>query len=114
MKLVEVIRTEQTDPTVFQKAYDWVGEIGKVAVSCGDTPGFIVNRLLVPSLMQALLMVDRQDATVKDIDVSMQLGAGHPMGPYVHIRVEFPPNLPESHFVFSFFFFFFFDQDSFG
>ena len=84
MKLVEVIRTEKTDPGVFQKAYDWVGEIGKVAVSCGDTPGFIVNRLLVPSLMQALLMIDRQDATVKDIDISMQLGAGHPMGPYVH------------------------------
>jgi len=84
MQLVEVIRTEKTDPTVFQKAYDWVGEIGKVAVSCGDTPGFIVNRLLVPSLMQALLMVDRQDATVKDIDISMQLGAGHPMGP-IHL-----------------------------
>lgn len=81
MKLVEVIRTEKTDPEVFQKAYDWVGEIGKVAVRCGDTPGFIVNRLLVPSLMQALLMVDRKDATVKDIDISMQLGAGHPMGP---------------------------------
>jgi 3-hydroxyacyl-CoA dehydrogenase len=120
MKLVEVIRTEQTDPSVFEKAYNWVGDIGKVAVSCGDTPGtvrdihrrvsatvspfhqsvtciailiflsisplptsagFIVNRLLVPSLLQAMLMVDRQDASVKDIDISMQLGAGHPMGP---------------------------------
>ncbi|KAI2494985.1 3-hydroxyacyl-CoA dehydrogenase [Fragilaria crotonensis] len=81
MKLVEVIKTEQTDPAVFQKAYDWVADIGKVAVSCGDTPGFIVNRLLVPSLMQAMLMVDRRDASVHDIDVSMQLGAGHPMGP---------------------------------
>lgn len=47
----------------------------------GDTPGFIVNRLLVPSLMQAMAMVDRDDASVKDIDISMQLGAGHPMGP---------------------------------
>mmetsp|Transcript_27186 Transcript_27186/g.65976 ORF Transcript_27186/g.65976 Transcript_27186/m.65976 type:complete len:314 (+) Transcript_27186:44-985(+) len=84
MKLVEVIRTDKTDPEVFQKAHDWVADIGKVAVSCGDTPGFIVNRLLVPSLMQALLMVDRQDATVKDIDISMQLGAGHPMGP-IHL-----------------------------
>lgn len=78
MKLVEVIRTDKTDPKVFDKAYNWVGDIGKVAVSCGDTPGFIVNRLLVPSLMQALLMVDRDDASVKDIDISMQLGAGHP------------------------------------
>ena len=81
MKLVEVIKTEHTDPAVFQKAYDWVTDIGKVAVSCGDTPGFIVNRLLVPALMQAMLMVDRQDASVRDIDLSMQLGAGHPMGP---------------------------------
>ena len=81
MKLVEVIRTEQTDPVVFDKAYSWVEDIGKVPVSCGDTPGFIVNRLLVPNLMQAMAMVDRNDASVKDIDISMQLGAGNPMGP---------------------------------
>ncbi|GAX13976.1 3-hydroxyacyl-CoA dehydrogenase [Fistulifera solaris] len=81
MKLVEVIRTKQTDPAVFEKAYNWVGDIGKVAVSCGDTPGFIVNRLLVPALLQAMLMMDRTDASIKDIDISMQLGAGHPMGP---------------------------------
>ena len=81
MKLVEVIRTKETDHVVFQKCYSWVSEIGKVPVSCGDTPGFIVNRLLVPSFIQSMLMVDRGDATVEDIDVSMQLGAGHPMGP---------------------------------
>lgn len=81
MKLVEVIRTDETDPAVFEKAQAWVSDIGKVPVSCGDTPGFIVNRLLVPSLLQAMLMVDRKDASVKDIDISMQLGAGHPMGP---------------------------------
>jgi 3-hydroxyacyl-CoA dehydrogenase len=81
MKLVEVIRTEHTSPDVFDKAYSWIYDIGKVPVSCGDTPGFIVNRLLVPALMQAMLMVDRNDASVHDIDVSMQLGAGHPMGP---------------------------------
>jgi len=81
MKLVEVIKTEQTDAIVFNKAYQWVKDIGKVPVECGDTPGFIVNRLLVPSLMQAMLMVDRNDASINDIDVSMKLGAGHPMGP---------------------------------
>lgn len=54
---------------------------GKTAVTCGDTPGFIVNRLLVPYLAQSMAMVDRKVATVPDIDVSMQLGAGHPMGP---------------------------------
>jgi 3-hydroxyacyl-CoA dehydrogenase len=81
MKLVEVIHTKYTDPFVFNKAFNWAQDIGKVAVQCGDTPGFIVNRLLVPFLLQAMLMVDRKDATVKDIDTSMCLGAGHPMGP---------------------------------
>jgi 3-hydroxyacyl-CoA dehydrogenase len=81
MKLVEVIRTTETDAAVFHQAHQWVKDIGKIPVSCGDTPGFIVNRLLVPYLSQAMLMVDRGDASVADIDVSMQLGAGHPMGP---------------------------------
>lgn len=81
MKLVEVISTAQTDPTVYEQAYQWVLDINKVPVKCGDTPGFIVNRLLVPALMQAMLFAERGDATVADIDISMQLGAGHPMGP---------------------------------
>jgi len=81
MKLVEVIYTKDTDTEAFDKAFNWVKSIGKVAVKCGDTPGFIVNRLLVPSLMQAMLMVDRKDASIKDIDLSLKLGAGHPMGP---------------------------------
>ena len=81
MKLVEVISTHQTDPAVAEQTYAWVKEIGKVPVSCGDTPGFIVNRLLVPALMQAMLMVDRADASIQDIDLALQLGAGHPMGP---------------------------------
>ncbi len=81
MKLVEVIKTEHTHPDVFDAAKNWVGDIKKVAVSCNDTPGFIVNRLLVPALVQSMLMYDRRDASIKDIDISMQLGAGHPMGP---------------------------------
>ncbi|KAL3909531.1 MAG: hypothetical protein SGILL_008051 [Bacillariaceae sp.] len=81
MKLVEVIKTDLTDPTVFDKCHKWVEDIGKIPVSCGDTPGFIVNRLLVPSLMQAMAMIDRNDASIKDVDVAMKLGAGHPMGP---------------------------------
>jgi 3-hydroxyacyl-CoA dehydrogenase len=81
MKLVEVIKTEHTHPDVFNACHAWVGDIKKVAVSCDDTPGFIVNRLLVPSVTQAMLMLDRKDATIKDIDLSLQLGAGHPMGP---------------------------------
>jgi 3-hydroxyacyl-CoA dehydrogenase len=81
MKLVEVIKTNQTDPSVFDQCYKWVEDIGKVPVTCSDTPGFIVNRLLVPSLMQAMAMIDRNDASINDVDVAMKLGAGHPMGP---------------------------------
>merc|ERR1739845_320674 len=81
MKLVEVIHTKYTDTETFDKAFNWVKGIGKVAVKCGDTPGFIVNRLLVPSLMQAMQMLDRKDASINDIDLSLKLGAGHPMGP---------------------------------
>ena len=81
MKLVEVVRTEYTDAAAFDDVIEWVGRIGKVGVKCSDTPGFIVNRLLVPSLMQAMSLVERGDASVADVDLSMQLGAGHPMGP---------------------------------
>ncbi|CAI5725727.1 unnamed protein product [Hyaloperonospora brassicae] len=81
MKLVEVVRTDVTDPKVFDACKQWVLDIGKHPVSCKDTPGFIVNRLLVPYLAQAIAMYERGDATKEDIDVSMQLGAGHPMGP---------------------------------
>jgi len=81
MKLVEVIRTDDTNPAAFDLSKQWAQSIGKTTVSCSDTPGFIVNRLLVPAMAQGMLMVDRQEASVADIDVSMQLGAGHPMGP---------------------------------
>ena len=84
MKLVEVIRTDHTADEVFDTMLAFGQSIGKTTVSCVDTPGFIVNRLLVPYLSQALLMVDRGEATIEDIDVSMQLGAGHPMGP-IHL-----------------------------
>lgn len=81
MKVVEVIRTKEIDPIVLNRGVKWVEEIGKVSVLCDDTPGFIVNRILVPSLMQAMALVDRKEASVKDIDVAMKLGCGHPMGP---------------------------------
>jgi 3-hydroxyacyl-CoA dehydrogenase len=81
MKLVEVIRTDDTSDAVFDRTYSWVKAIHKVPVRCKDTPGFIVNRLLVPSILQAILLVERGDASVADTDISLQLGAGHPMGP---------------------------------
>jgi 3-hydroxyacyl-CoA dehydrogenase len=81
MGLVEVVRTDKTDPEVFQAAVDFVKQTGKTPVSCKDTPGFVVNRLLVPFLGQALLLLERGDASKEDIDAAMRLGAGHPMGP---------------------------------
>lgn len=81
MKLVEVIRTKHTEDAAYQLAVGFVKKIEKTSVECGDTPGFIVNRLLVPYMAQAMAMIDRKVASVGDIDVSMQLGAGHPMGP---------------------------------
>ena len=81
MRLVEVVRTAETTPAVHEAARDFGARCGKTPVSCGDTPGFVVNRLLVPYMVQALLMLDRGDATAADIDAAMQLGCGHPMGP---------------------------------
>ncbi|CAM9636817.1 unnamed protein product [Pylaiella littoralis] len=81
MKLVEVVRCEATDSAVFEECKSWARTIGKQPVSCVDTPGFIVNRLLVPALAQGMLMYERGDGSVEDIDKSMELGAGHPMGP---------------------------------
>ena len=81
MKLVEVVKTDQTDPAIFSRAMDFSNSLGKVPVECIDTPGFVVNRLLVPYMCSALLMVERGVATPADVDTAMKLGAGHPMGP---------------------------------
>ncbi|KZT53133.1 hypothetical protein CALCODRAFT_440553 [Calocera cornea HHB12733] len=82
MKLVEVIRTEETSDETFQTLLDVCKRMQKRAVSCKDTPGFIVNRLLVPYMFEAVRMLEREDATAEDIDAAMKLGAGYPMGPF--------------------------------
>ena len=56
--------------------------MGKTTVAAKDTPGFIVNRLLVPNFMEAIRMVERGDATTNDVDIALKLGAGNPMGPF--------------------------------
>ncbi|MFT7668954.1 MAG: 3-hydroxyacyl-CoA dehydrogenase [Planctomycetota bacterium] len=81
MRLVEVVRTDSTDDEVFAAARSFGEASGKTPVSCKDTPGFVVNRLLVPFMTQSLLMLERGDASREDIDAAMQLGCGHPMGP---------------------------------
>ncbi|MPC22142.1 putative 3-hydroxyacyl-CoA dehydrogenase [Portunus trituberculatus] len=60
----------------------WGKAMGKVTVECKDTPGFIVNRLLVPFMFEAVRMVERGEASPRDVDTAMKLGAGHPMGPF--------------------------------
>lgn len=82
MKLVEVIKTPMTSQKTFESLVDFSKALGKHPVSCKDTPGFIVNRLLVPYLMEAVRLFERGDASKEDIDTAMKLGAGYPMGPF--------------------------------
>ncbi|KAE9534851.1 hypothetical protein AGLY_008143 [Aphis glycines] len=81
MKLLEVIRTPQTSDETYETLMAWAKTIGKTAITCKDTPGFVVNRLLVPLLAESVRMLERGDASARDIDIAMKLGAGHPMGP---------------------------------
>ncbi|XP_060592406.1 hydroxyacyl-coenzyme A dehydrogenase, mitochondrial-like [Ruditapes philippinarum] len=82
MKLLEVIRIPETSDDTFNALLAFGKAMGKVTVNCKDTPGFIVNRLLVPYMMEAVRMVERGDATPRDVDTAMKLGAGYPMGPF--------------------------------
>jgi 3-hydroxyacyl-CoA dehydrogenase len=82
MKLVEVVRAKQTSDEVFAEAKAFGEACGKVPVAAADTPGFVVNRLLVPYLAEAIRMVERGDATPADIDTGMTLGCAYPMGPF--------------------------------
>ncbi|KAM5255254.1 hydroxyacyl-coenzyme A dehydrogenase, mitochondrial isoform 1-T1 [Ctenodactylus gundi] len=104
MKLVEVIKTPMTSQKTFESLVDFTKALGKHPVSCKDTPGFIVNRLLVPYLIEAVRLLERGrwepvgwgpgiscsvtalssvgDASKEDVDTAMKLGAGYPMGPF--------------------------------
>ncbi|XP_036619205.1 hydroxyacyl-coenzyme A dehydrogenase, mitochondrial [Trichosurus vulpecula] len=82
MKLVEVIKTPMTSQKTFESLMDFSKALGKNPVTCKDSPGFVVNRLLVPYLMEAIRMHERGDASKEDIDIAMKMGAGYPMGPF--------------------------------
>jgi 3-hydroxybutyryl-CoA dehydrogenase len=82
MKLVEVIRTIATDPNIFDEIVAFAGQLGKTPVRTSDRTGFIVNRLLVPYLLDAIRALEEGVATIEDLDTSMKLGCGHPMGPF--------------------------------
>ncbi|KAJ8974594.1 hypothetical protein NQ317_017887 [Molorchus minor] len=81
MKLLEVVRIPETSEETYQALMAWGKAIGKTCITCKDTPGFVVNRLLVPYIAEAIRMMERGDASPQDIDIAMKLGAGYPMGP---------------------------------
>jgi 3-hydroxybutyryl-CoA dehydrogenase len=81
MKLVEVVRSPLTSAEAFERAVTFAGGLGKTTVRCKDTTGFVVNRLLVPYLLDAVRAFEEGVASAPDIDEAMRLGCGHPMGP---------------------------------
>ena len=82
MKLVEVVKTIATAPEVYETAYEFGKKLGKVPVRTSDKTGFIVNRLLVPYLLDAIRAYEEGVGSIEDIDTSMKLGCGYPMGPF--------------------------------
>lgn len=82
MKLVEVVRTILTDEAVYEDAIEFSKRLGKVPVRAGDKTGFIVNRLLVPYMLDAIRALEEGVGSIVDIDTSMKLGLGYPMGPF--------------------------------
>ena len=81
MRLVEIVRTVTTSDETVDAVAGFVRLLGKEAIVARDTPGFVVNRLLVPYMLDAVRACEQGVASIRDIDVGMQLGAGHPMGP---------------------------------
>src|SRR5207253_8351487 len=79
---VEVVRTIATAPDVYESACDFTKKLGKVPVRASDKTGFIVNRLLVPYLLDAIRAYEEGVGSIEDIDKAMQLGCGYPMGPF--------------------------------
>ena len=82
MKLVEVVRTILTSEEAFDSAMRFARAVGKEPIACKDNSGFVVNRLLVPYLLDAIRALEEGVGSVEDIDKGMQLGCGYPMGPF--------------------------------
>ncbi|CAI5451104.1 unnamed protein product [Caenorhabditis angaria] len=82
MKLLEVVKHPETSDATFKTLMAYGKAVGKTTVACKDTPGFIVNRLLVPYSFEAFGLFERGDASMEDIDIAMKLGTGYPMGPF--------------------------------
>ncbi|HVF38511.1 MAG TPA: 3-hydroxybutyryl-CoA dehydrogenase [Gemmatimonadaceae bacterium] len=82
MKLVEVVRTITTSDETAERSFEFVKKLGKEPIRAKDSSGFVVNLLLVPYMLDAINALESNVASVEDIDKGMQLGAGHPMGPF--------------------------------
>ena len=82
MRLVEVVRTVTTSRETFEAAFAFARRLGKEPIATKDTSGFVVNFLLIPYLLDAITALEHGVATIDDIDKGMQLGTGHPMGPF--------------------------------
>ncbi|MGB2874203.1 MAG: 3-hydroxyacyl-CoA dehydrogenase family protein [Gaiellaceae bacterium] len=81
LPLVEIVRTAKSSDEAVQAAYEWVEGAGKQPVRCNDTPGFIVNRILIPLLNDCVRVLDEARVTPEDLDTALASGAGWPMGP---------------------------------
>jgi len=81
MALVEIVRAQQTEASVVETAYAFAQRLGKEPIRCNDTPGFVVNRILIPLLNDCVRVLDEAGVTPEDLDKAMRFGAGWPMGP---------------------------------
>jgi 3-hydroxybutyryl-CoA dehydrogenase len=81
LPLVEIVRTPRSSDKAVRAAYEWAESAGKQPVNCNDTPGFIVNRILIPLLNDCIRVLDEAGVTPEDLDKAMTNGAGWPMGP---------------------------------
>jgi 3-hydroxybutyryl-CoA dehydrogenase len=81
MPLVEIVRAERSSDDAFDTAYAFGERLGKHPIRCHDTPGFVVNRVLIPLLNDCVRVLDEARVTVEDLDAGMKHGAGWPMGP---------------------------------
>jgi 3-hydroxybutyryl-CoA dehydrogenase len=81
LPLVEVVRTELTDPAVYETAYAFAERLGKEPIRCNDTPGFVVNRILIPVLNDCVRVLDEARVSPEDLDKAMRFGTSWPIGP---------------------------------
>jgi 3-hydroxybutyryl-CoA dehydrogenase len=81
MRLVEIVRAQRTDEDAFESAFAFAASLGKEPIRCNDTPGFVVNRILIPLLNDCVRVLDEAGVSPEDLDKAMRFGAGWPMGP---------------------------------